>query len=91
MNGLGKLGGGLAVLAGESAADAKVCGRRVLTDRSARGSGAERKNERVCARPRRRASTHALLGADSGLFSARSPQLPAQGLAPSPRGARKRG
>ena len=32
MNGLGKLGGGLAVLAGESAARAKVCGRRALRD-----------------------------------------------------------
>lgn len=42
MNGLGKLGGGLAVRAGESEALAKVCGRRALRERSAPGKGAER-------------------------------------------------
>lgn len=42
MNGLGKLGGGLAVRAGESEALAKVRGRRTLRERTAAGNGGER-------------------------------------------------
>lgn len=47
MNGLGKLGGGLAAQAGESEALAKVCGRRARRERTALGNDAERKNQRV--------------------------------------------
>lgn len=42
MKGLGKLGGGLAVRAGESAARAKVCGRRARRGGSGPGCAAER-------------------------------------------------
>lgn len=72
MNGLGKLGGGLAAQAGESEVLAKVCGRRARRERTALGNGAERKNQRVCVSPRCRVSTHAAPGASASLYSAPS-------------------
>lgn len=71
---------------GESAACAKVCGRRVLSDRTAPGA-LRHGRTKGSARALGAASTHALHGARASLFSTLFPQSPAH----SPRGARERG